>query len=326
MKTLFKRQARVLAIGTVVIMVSASSFADIVGPLEPTPATISPIATQAAMLAATWAGQRAVSVGDNGTILLSDNHGASFQQAQSVPVSSTLTGVSFTDDKHGWVVGHWGAILATVDGGEQWQIQRLALTEDRPLFAVHFFDIKQGLAVGLWSLVLTTQDGGKTWTEQKPNPMDKSLSDLNLLSLFPDIKGGVYATSERGRLLHSTDAGRSWDYLDTGYEGSLWCGRQLVGGTLLVGGQRGTMLRSEDDGKTWVRVPIGRKSSITSIDVSGREVIAVGLDGLQMKSLDGGHTFTDIAAPNRESLTAALATEDGKWLLFSRHGIVHQVE
>ena len=326
MKTLFKRQALALAIGTAAIMASAFSFADLVGPLQPTPAAISSIATQAPIMAATWAGSRAVSVGDNGTILLSDNHGSSFQQAQWVPVSSTLNGVSFADVKHGWAVGHWGVILATTDGGEQWQIQRLALTEDRPLFAVHFFDIKHGLAVGLWSLVLTTQDGGKTWTDQKTSPVDKTLSDLNLLSLFSDTKGGVYATGERGRLLHSKDAGRSWDYFNTGYEGSLWCGTQLSDGTLLVGGQRGTLLRSEDNGQSWVRIPLGRKSSITSITVNGPEVIAVGLDGLQVKSLDSGRTFQDVAVQNRESLTAALATEDGRWLLVSRHGIVQQVE
>ncbi|WP_410925054.1 WD40/YVTN/BNR-like repeat-containing protein, partial [Pseudomonas aeruginosa] len=89
-------------------------------------------------------------------------------------------------------------ILATTDGGQKWQTQRLVVTEDRPLFAVHFFNDKRGVAVGLWSLVLTTQDSGETWVEQKLNPKDKALSDLNLLNLFPGTKSDIYATSERG--------------------------------------------------------------------------------------------------------------------------------
>ena len=326
MKTLSNRSGIAFAIAAAALTTSAASYADLVSPLQPTPASLSPIATQAPMLAATWAGQRAVSVGCNGIILLSDNRGKSFRQAQWVPISSTLTGVSFADAKSGWAVGHWGAILATTDGGQKWQTQRLVVTEDRPLFAVHFFNDKRGVAVGLWSLVLTTQDSGETWVEQKLNPKDKALSDLNLLNLFPGTKSDIYATSERGRLLHSRDAGSTWEYLNTGYEGSLWCGTQLSDGTLLVGGQRGTLLRSEDAGKSWVRVQLDRTGSITSIDTNGIEVIAIGLDGLRMQSLDGGRTFKDAKDPSEESLTAALATQEGKWLLFSRHGVVHNVE
>ncbi|WP_248798164.1 WD40/YVTN/BNR-like repeat-containing protein [Pseudomonas sp. MWU13-2105] len=326
MNTLFKRLACALAIIAAAMMASVASASELVAQLQPTPAAISPIATDAAMLAATWAGPRVVSVGDNGVILLSDDRGLSFRQAQGVPVSSMLTGVSFADPKNGWAVGHWGAILATTDGGEKWRVQRLAMAEDRPLFAVHFFDAQRGVSVGLWSLVLVTQDGGKSWTEQKVSPKDQGLSDLNLINLFPDAKGGVFATAERGRLLHSADAGRTWDYLSTGYEGSLWCGVQLSDGTLLVGGQRGTLLRSEDGGQSWVRVPLGSKSSLTSIDANGLEVMVVGLDGLQKHSLDGGRTFQEATAPSKESLTAVLAAEDGKWLLFSRHGIVPQTK
>lgn len=108
MKTLSNRSGIAFAIAAAALTTSAASYADLVSPLQPTPASLSPIATQAPMLAATWAGQRAVSVGGNGIILLSDNRGKSFRQAQWVPISSTLTGVSFADAKSGWAVGHWG--------------------------------------------------------------------------------------------------------------------------------------------------------------------------------------------------------------------------
>ncbi|RFQ06817.1 glycosyl hydrolase, partial [Pseudomonas sp. ATCC 13867] len=66
-------------------------------------------------------------------VLLSDDQGKNFRQARSVPLSTPLTGVSFVDADHGWAVGHWGAILVTSDGGESWQIQRMASDVDRPL-------------------------------------------------------------------------------------------------------------------------------------------------------------------------------------------------
>ncbi|MCT9826629.1 WD40/YVTN/BNR-like repeat-containing protein [Pseudomonas veronii] len=324
MKPSIKQPAHLLALIASVMIATLASATELVAPLQPVPAARSSIATESPILAATWAGSRVVSVGSNGVILLSDEKAKSFRQAQSVPVSSTLTGVSFADSKNGWAVGHWGAILATIDGGETWQVQRLDIKNDRPLFAVHFFDSQRGVAVGLWSLVLVTQDGGKNWTERKISPKEQGLSDLNLINLFPDKNGGVFATAEQGRLLHSADSGNTWDYLNTGYEGSLWCGVQLIDGTLLVGGQRGTLLRSADGGQSWERIPLDSKSSITAIVANGLEVIVVGLDGLQKYSFDDGRTFNNVKTPSKESLTAALFAEGDRWLMFSRHGVILQ--
>nr|WP_132577102.1 YCF48-related protein [Pseudomonas aeruginosa] len=194
-------------------------------PLQAVPAVQAGNATQATMLAAGWAGERVVAVGDHGVVLLSDDQGRQWRQARSVPLSTPLTGVSFVDARHGWAVGHWGAILSTADGGESWQVQHLSSEEDRPLFAVHFFDARQGVAVGLWSLVLTTEDGGKTWTEQPLQaPPGAKRADLNLMGLFADNHGTLYATAEHGQVLRSDDQGKNWRYLDTGYEGTLWSG------------------------------------------------------------------------------------------------------
>lgn len=184
--------------------------------------------------------------------------------------------------------GSLGAILSTADGGESWQVQRLSSEEDRPLFAVHFFDARQGVAVGLWSLVLTTEDGGKTWTEQPLQaPPGAKRADLNLMGLFADNHGTLYATAEHGQVLRSDDQGKNWRYLDTGYEGTLWSGAVLADGRLLLGGQRGTLLQGSADGKAFRRVPTQGKGSVTSIAVAGARVLAVGLDGLKVRSRDG---------------------------------------
>lgn len=292
-------------------------------PLEPAPAVASDHATQVTVLRATWAKDRVVAVGDHGIVLLSDDRGKSFRQAGSVPLSSALTGVSFADSSQGWAVGQWGAILHSGDGGNSWQVQRLSSEEDRPLFAVHFFNARQGVAVGLWSLVMTTEDGGQTWTEQTVQaPPGASRADLNLMGLFADSHGGVYATAEQGQVLRSKDKGKSWSYLDTGYGGTLWSGAVLADGSLLVGGQRGTLLHGSADGQHWQRVSLESKSSITDIAVSGRHVVVVGLDGLMVRSDDGGQSFKEQASADGVSLTAALISADAEPVLFSRRGVV----
>ena len=69
----------------------------------------------------------------------------------------------------------------------------------------------------------------------------------------------------------------------------------LAEGCLLVGGQRGTLMRSADAGSTWERVPLQSKSSVTAIAVREAQVTVVGLDGLQLRSRDGGKSFARMA-------------------------------
>lgn len=304
------------------LLPALATAASVSPPLRPVPAALTPIAAQSALLGCTWAGPRAVAVGDHGIVLLSDDRGQHWRQARSVPVSFTLTAVSFVDARHGWAVGHGGSILVSSDGGETWRLQRSQLDEDRPLFAVHFFDGRHGVAVGLWSQVLVTEDGGEHW---QPQPLAAApgarKADLNLLSLFADSHGALYATAEQGQVLRSDDRGHTWRYLPTGYKGSLWAGVTLEDGALLVGGQRGTLLRSDDQGHTWTPISLGISSSITAIAANSSGVTVVGLDGLVARSSDG-RRFNPAPRPDGLPLTSALPVSGGAVLLFSRRGVL----
>lgn len=266
-------------------------------------------ASQAGMLAVTWAGARVVAVGAHGVVLLSDDQGRHWRQAATVPLDATLTGVSFADDKEGWAVGQAGVVLHTRDGGERWEVQRSTPDQDRPLFAVHFFDRANGVAVGLWSLVLTTSDGGQHWTSrQLETPPGAKRADLNLFGLFSGPGNALYAAAEKGYVLYSADKGLSWHYLATGYAGSFWTGAALPDGGLLVGGLRGALYRSARAGQSWMRVDTGSTASITGLVRTGAErgVLAVGQDGLTLRSVDDGATFQASYRQDRLPLNAVL--------------------
>lgn len=292
-------------------------------PLQAQPARLSSSAVLAPMLGAAQAGKRIVAVGDYGVALLSDDAGKTFRQAAKVPVSSTLTAVSFADDKNGWAIGHWGAILHTADGGETWAVQRLDSQEDRPLFSVHFFNAQEGVAVGLWSLVLRTRDGGKTWdTVTMPAPPEGGKADRNLFKAFASPKGSLFVAAERGVVLRSDDRGQTWRYLNTGYKGSFWTGLALKDGTLIVAGLRGSVYRSVDDGHSWKAVDSGSKSSITDLAEVDQRLVGVGLDGVQIESVDGGASFTWTQRDDRLSLTSLASGGANGLVRFSRRGVV----
>jgi photosystem II stability/assembly factor-like uncharacterized protein len=68
------------------------------------------------------AGERLVSVGVRGLIIISDDAGQSWRQVAS-PVNSDLVAVRFISPKQGWAGGHDGVILSTLDGGQTWKRQ-----------------------------------------------------------------------------------------------------------------------------------------------------------------------------------------------------------
>jgi len=283
-------------------------------------------ALQAKLLAAARAGNRLVAVGDHGVVLLSDDDGKSWQQAKAVPVDVQLNAVSFADEQHGWAVGHWGVVLRTEDGGETWVVQRQASNEDRPLFGVHFFDANNGVAVGLWSLVLTTADGGKSWNQLTlAAPAGAKKADLNLYGLFAGARGELYATSERGMLLHSSDRGQNWSYIATGYRGSFWAGAGLADGAVVVAGLRGTIYRSANGQDGWTKVDSGISASIASIQTlregGSDQVVAAAIDGTLLRSADAGLSFKrEGSAAAAPSLTALIFARSGQPVLLSRDG------
>ncbi|MBI5446105.1 MAG: glycosyl hydrolase [Deltaproteobacteria bacterium] len=290
--------------------------------LKTLPAEHGPAAFSAMMLGVARAGKRIVAVGDHGIVLLSDDGGKSFRQARTVPVRSTLTSVSFADEKRGWAAGHWGVIIATVDGGDTWQLQRSETSLDQPLFSLYFKDKDRGWAVGLWSLVLATQDGGRSWKKvQLPAPPGGGKTDRNLFRVFASAKGTLLIAAEQGTVLRSND-GLSWEYASTGYKGSFWAGTGLPDGTLVVAGLRGTIYRSRDDGKSWTPCETEAKSSITDLLAVGGKVYAVALDGVSLESTDRGATFRATQRQDRAPLTALTAGEDGRLVAFSKQGVV----
>ncbi|KWK78977.1 glycosyl hydrolase [Burkholderia ubonensis] len=272
---------------------------------------------------ATRAGRRVVAVGEHGVILLSDDDGRTWRQSRRVPVSATLSAITFADAQHGWAVGQWGVILATADGGETWEKQRIDTSVDQPLFSVIFTNARDGIAVGLWSLMLQTHDGGRTWTRTTlPKPPGGGKADRNLYHIFADRQGALYIVSEQGTVLKSTDGGANWRYLQTGGKGSLWTGVAMPDGRIVVGGLLGSLFQSSDGGATWTPLNPGTKSSITDLVAAGNGLLAVGLDGLVLKQRANGESFDVVQRPDRATLTAALVGAGGKPLLFSQDGVL----
>ncbi|SDR53778.1 Uncharacterized protein SAMN05443245_7266 [Paraburkholderia fungorum] len=275
------------------------------------------------MLDATLAGKRIVAVGEHGIVLLSDDSGKTFRQAKSVPVSATLSAVSFADQKRGWAVGQWGVILGTTDGGETWSLERSDTSVDQPLYSVYFSDAGHGVAVGLWSLMLVTDDGGKNWRQVKlPPPPGAEKADRNLFHVFGNRRGTVFVSAEQGLVLRSDDNGSSWVYESTGSKGSLWTGVVAADDSIIVGGLLGHLSRSTDSGHTWTAIDTGSTASITDLAAIGDQIIGVALDGRSFGGRNADARFSTIEATGKTALTAVVIVDGHRPIYFSKDGVV----
>jgi photosystem II stability/assembly factor-like uncharacterized protein len=194
------------------------------------------------------AGRRWVAVGAWGNVVLSDDEGLSWRQAEAVPTRRTLTSVHFVDEKHGWSVGHDAVVLHSADGGSHWEIQFRAPDADAPLLSVWFEDARHGLAVGGFGLLVETWDGGQTWLRRR---LGDDEEEPHLNEVFPGPGGTLFVAAEFGVAFRSSDRGATWTPLRLPYEGSLWTGLALESARrVLMFGMRGHAFRSDDLGES----------------------------------------------------------------------------
>ena len=315
---MFKRAlAWALAAGTLAgVALAATSTA----PAQPwqdvldIPAAKSPLASRTLVNGLALAGDRLVAVGQRGHVLLSDDQGKSWRQAD-VPSSSDLVAVAFATPQQGWAVGHDGVVLRSADAGATWtrvldgrqagalmldhyRDQAPALRQEAERFAAQgpenpFLDIafenaSTGYLVGAFGLIFRTIDGGASW-----QPMLHATDNPKALHLYAvrAVGGEVYVAGEQGLLLKLDRANDRFRALELPYKGTLF-GITGTPRALLVHGLRGTLLRSTDAGRSWQTLNTGLQVGLTasSADAQGR-IVVVSQAGHVLLSRDDGASF-----------------------------------
>ena len=217
----------------------------------------------------------------------------------SIPGSGfSLKALSFPDGQHGWVVGGYGSVLRTSDGGKSWsQLERPTGSD---LHAVHFLNPLVGYAAGRTGTkdpktgaethgieILCTKDGGEAWR--------RCYQDDESFSVFQ-----IATTSESrafvslvDRLMRTDNQGETWQQVDLSakYISSI---AFAPDGTGWLVGSHGVFQHSIDDGKTW------QQSSSLTQDFVNRDWWAIAFNS------------SGIGLAVGENSTLALTTDNGK--------------
>ncbi|MDF1552253.1 MAG: YCF48-related protein [Deferrisomatales bacterium] len=346
----------IVCCGLIFCVLTASARATGLVDLPDRPAIAVSAAARAVFLDITAAGQRLIAVGERGVVVLSDDGGQTWRQAQ-VPTSVSLTGVAFPTPKQGWAIGHAGIVLHTEDGGETWTKQldgvvaaRLALEAaeanaqrvgpddeeaqrhleaaqylvddgpDKPFLDLAFEDEQHGFVVGAYNLIFRTDDGGRTWQpwlDRVDNPMGLHFYAIQI------VGSSVYLAGEQGLFLRSTDAGEHFERRETPYEGTYFAVMGNEQGELLLAGLRGNAYWSADGGETFQlsQVPIPVSFSAIARDGGGTLYFA-NQAGLLLVSHDGGRTLIPLNAPHLPPLASLMAAGPDHLLTVGWGGVI----
>lgn len=187
---------------------------------------------------------KAYAVGAFGTVLSTSDGGTTWMKCnfpweKLIPqiieeytnVEPNLNAVHFLTKEIGWVVGEFGLILHTRDGGRTWTSQRSG-GNLASLFAVIFRDEHRGWAIGQRGALIWTKDGGQHWFPSKLG-IDEDLYAASLAGERMVVVGDrVFLTTENG--------GSTWTRKDFA-ESLVLTGVALMSKTATVVGQGGVI-------------------------------------------------------------------------------------
>jgi photosystem II stability/assembly factor-like uncharacterized protein len=152
-----------------------------------------------------------------GIILRTTNGGRTWRRQGTAATIGSRNFIDLTavDARTAWAVGGNGLLVKTTDGGLHWRSQMAyGLSDNNGVAAVNG---KSAWVASDYGAMHRTTDGGTVWNEQDPAlPGDFYLLGVRALGQKTAwVVGGAVFPSTGGIILHTTDAGASWQIQPT---------------------------------------------------------------------------------------------------------------
>lgn len=300
-----------LALGVTLALLQGVAQADSYVDVLDLPARASALAVHSPLLDTARAGERLVAVGQRGHIFYSDDCGKQWQQA-AVPVSSDLTAVNFPSATQGWVVGNDGVVLHSSDAGATWSKQ-LDGRQVGALLVQHYGELASAdPANEQWAQLVS--DGQRLVEEGADKPL--------LGVWFANDQLG-YVVGVFNLILRTEDGGKHWmpfqDRTDNP-QGLHLNAIASTGDALYIAGEQGLLLKWDESLQRFTALQTPYQGSFFGVIGKPGEVLAYGLRGHVLRSVDGGNSWSELNTGLPVSLTAATLDSKGNYRLFTQAG------
>lgn len=202
----------------------------------------------------------------------------------------TYIGLHFVNKDTGWACGQSGAVIKTLDGGSNWTISET--TVNNLLLKTHSYDGQIVLVTGYDGIILRSSDAGETF-EQVSSGVGNGY-DLWGVQMLNETLGWVCGLNQT--LLKTTDAGLSWQLVNTGLNQHYWSLDFINEQYGMVACSGGKILKTTNGGSSWLQIQAGDTRALYTIDViDSLHIAAAGADGKNVYSSNGGTTWVSNA-------------------------------
>jgi len=233
-------------------------------------------------------GKKGIAIGAFGTILESDDAGASWKKVES-GTEFALLGLAVVGDKR-LIVGQRGTVLVgKPDGG--WEPGNSG--SEARLLQVGMNSSGLAVAVGEFGTVMRSRDAGKTWEKLTLDwaAFREDGYEPHLYTSNVDEAGRVVIAGEFSYVIISEDGGDTWNLATKG-DKSIFAMHLQDDGTGFAVGQEGLVMKTTDRGATWQTLNPNSNANLFGVWSSKQgEVVITGQRAL-LRSSDGGNTFT----------------------------------
>jgi len=250
-------------------------------------------------------------VGGGGTVLKTTDGGDSWNA--QIPATNTcagvasygsgcnLNGVFFRDSSNGFVVGDYGTIWRTSNGGANWTAQALpgALLYAQ-LRGVHFQTATDAVAIGA-GYAFWTNNGGTTWNQATGISTSVSLDAVQMV----DATTG-YTVGSSSYIYKTIDGGHTWIQQTTpaGLGGNEITSIHFIDANNGFGIAGSKLIRTTNGGANWEAATTDLSGWFNSLTISGNTVVVTGTSGVIVKR-DAGTNWTDPINTVAAGMTAA---------------------
>lgn len=262
-------------------------------------------------------GKRIVAVGERGTILISDDRGASWRQTHDdakLPVS--LTGVDWLGGDNLLAVGHDGLLMRSGDAGETWDVLLHDGEQGEPLLGTWSADGQHIFAYGSFGKFLSSSDGGRSWQGRELDIHGEHLNDMD-----GDGQRLQILVGEMGLVLRSGDQGVTWQRIEPFYRGSLFGVAYMGNKVWVTYGMRGNVFVSKDDGVSWKQVEIPHRLPLYGHVKSDSGLVIVGTGGAYLKLSRDGALVDSGYLKGLGTLTSAVLLPGGDMFVSGQSGL-----
>lgn len=188
--------------------------------------------------------------------------------------------VWFADASNGFVVGAFGLVFHTVDGGAHWQPWLHAVDNPKGL---HLYAVR-GIGadvyiVGEQGLALKLARGAASFRALE-------LPYKGTLFGIAGNERAIVVHGLRGNVLRSSDGAQSWNPVNTGLQVGLTASTVGDDGRFVIASQGGHLLVSRDDGASFALAPIGQPVPAAAvIAASNGTLVVAGPRGVRTQPL-----------------------------------------